>query len=135
MQVWNVHFGWLVSEAGKALGFLDVLKLCSERSNLADLLAMTVSQIWTTRNKLRVGEAVAPLGMINQLASASLQEFHQSSLNPPKPPSHPNVSKWMPPPPNWVKINFDGATFDDSNSPGLGVIIHYDMGLVMVAFT
>lgn len=81
MQVWNVHFGWLVSETSMALSFLDVVKLCSKRSTQVDLLAMTVSQIWTRRNKLRVGETGAPLGMINQLASASLQEFHQSSFN------------------------------------------------------
>ncbi|KAF3973465.1 hypothetical protein CMV_003110 [Castanea mollissima] len=62
MQVWNVHFSWLVSEAGKASSFLDVVKFCSERSTLVDLLAMTISQIWTRRNKLRVGEAGAPLG-------------------------------------------------------------------------
>ena len=56
---------------GKASNFLDVLQLCSKRSNLADLLAMTASQIWT-RRKVRVGENVASLGMINQMASASL---------------------------------------------------------------
>ena len=56
---------------GKASNFLDVLQLCSKRSNLADLLAMTASQIWTWR-KVRVGENVASLGMINQMASASL---------------------------------------------------------------
>ena len=71
MQIWKVHFGWLVSEVGKASNFLDVLQLCSKRSNLADLLAMTASQIWTWR-KVRVGENVASLGMINQMASASL---------------------------------------------------------------
>nr|POE64185.1 hypothetical protein CFP56_73737 [Quercus suber] len=66
------NWAWLVSATGMAASFLDVLQLCSEKSNLVDLFAMTVSQIWTHRNKLRVGEDAAPLDMINQLASASL---------------------------------------------------------------
>nr|XP_023887146.1 uncharacterized protein LOC111999255 [Quercus suber] len=124
-----------------AASFLDVLQLCSEKSNLVDLFAMTVSQIWTRRNKLRVGEDAAPLDMINQLASASLQVFIQSSLiptkvpSPIKVPSPPKVTKWLPPPSNWVKINFDGATFSDLSSAGLGAIIRNDLGPVMAAFT
>nr|POE91993.1 hypothetical protein CFP56_32633 [Quercus suber] len=73
VQVWKVHFGWLVKAAGMAASFFDVLQLCSEKSNLVDLFVMIVSQIWTRRNKLRVGKGAAPLDMINQLASASLQ--------------------------------------------------------------
>ncbi|KAK7853739.1 hypothetical protein CFP56_034802 [Quercus suber] len=127
MEVWKVHFGWLVKAAGMAASFFDVLQLCSEKSNLVDLFVMIVSQIWTRRNKLRVGKGAAPLDMINQLASASLQVFLQSSLNPTKVPSPLKVTKWLPPPSNWVKINFDGATFSDSSSAGLGAIIRNDL--------
>ena len=82
-----------------------------------------------------MGDTVASLAMINQMASASLLEFQQSSLNHPKAPSQPKVTKWLPPSSNWVKVNFDGATFVDSSSAGLGAIIRNDMGLVMAAFT
>ena len=60
---------------------------------------------------------------------------HQSSLTHPKSPTPPKVTKWLPPPSNWVKINFDGATFGDSSSAGLGAIIRNDMGLVMATYT
>ena len=96
---------------------------------------MTAYQVWYRRNKLRVGDAATPLCKINQLVSDSLQEFCQSSLNPPKTPSHPKISKWLPPLSNWVKINFDGATFGNTSSASLGAIIRNDMGLVMAAFT
>ena len=135
LQIQNVHFGWLISETGKASSFLDVLQRFAEKSNLMGLLAMIVHQIWTRRNKLRLGDVVAPLGMISQMASTSLQDFQQSSLNPPKVPSLPKASKWLPPPSNWVKVNFDGATFGNTSSTGLGAIIRNDLGLVMVAFT
>ncbi|KAL0016533.1 hypothetical protein SO802_003602 [Lithocarpus litseifolius] len=118
-----------------ASSFLDVLHRCAERSNCMDLLALTASQIWSRRNKLRVGDVAPPLDMINQLASDSLQEFLQSSLIPLKAPSPPKDEKWLPPPPSWVKVNFDGATFANSSSAGLGAIIRNDIGLVMAAFT
>ncbi|KAK7853926.1 hypothetical protein CFP56_034095 [Quercus suber] len=122
---------WL-SDGGSSLTVKDSWGLSFPEASMA---MVAVSQIWTRRNKLRVGEAVAPLCLINQLASASLQEFQQSSLNPPKAPSLPKVTKWLPPPLNWVKINFDGATFSDSSSAGLEAIIQNDLGLVMATFT
>ena len=100
VQVWKVHFGWLIKEAGKASCFLDVLQVGFDKSQHMDLFAMIVSLIWTRRNKLRVGEAVTSLALLNQLASTNLLEFQQSSLNQPKSPSHPKVTKWLPPPPN-----------------------------------
>ncbi|KAK9990630.1 hypothetical protein SO802_025615 [Lithocarpus litseifolius] len=100
VPVWTVHFGWLIREVGMASSFLDVLHRCAERSNCMDLLAMTVSQIWSRRKKLRVGEAASPLSMINQMAANSLQVFRQSSLIPPKAPSPPKAVKWLPPPPS-----------------------------------
>ena len=72
IQVWNVHFDWLVNEVGKVSCFLDVLQRCTERCNQMDLFAMTAYQVWSRCNKLRVGDAAAPLGRINQLVSDSL---------------------------------------------------------------
>ena len=43
--------------------------------------------------------------------------------------------KWSPPPESWVKFNFDGALFKETDSVGLGVIIRNDLGLVMAAST
>ena len=42
---------------------------------------------------------------------------------------------WTPPPPGWLKINFDGATFKDRKLAGLGGVIRNDNGLIMAAFT
>ena len=38
-------------------------------------------------------------------------------------------------PPDWVKINFDGAIFQEKDEAGLGAIIRNDHGLVMAALT
>ena len=44
-------------------------------------------------------------------------------------------TKWEPPPSDWVKINFDGAIFQEKDEAGLGAIIRNDHGLVMAALT
>ena len=96
---------------------------------------MITSQIWLRRNKVRMGEAVADLKLINSMAQDALIEFQQATSKPPKPPSARTIPKWLPPPSNWVKANFDGAIFQGNAKAGLGAIIRNDCGLVMAALT
>ena len=52
------------------------------------------------------------------------------------PPSHeavPHPTHWMPPPPSFYKVNYDGATFQDSVSAGLGVVVRDFNGGVIAA--
>ena len=42
---------------------------------------------------------------------------------------------WSPPSENWVKINFDGALFGESDSAGIGVVIRNLEGEVMAALS
>ena len=80
-------------------------------------------------------EEVADLKLINSMARDALQEFQQANTTPPKPPPTRSPTKWMPPPVEWVKANFDGAIFQGTDEARLGTIIHNDCGLVMVALT
>ena len=45
------------------------------------------------------------------------------------------AATWTPPQDNWYKINFDGATFADDNSAGLGVVIRNKDGRVMASLS
>ena len=51
-------------------------------------------------------------------------------VNPP-----PNRVAWTPPPDGCVKINFDGATFNDINKAGLGVVIRDSFGQVLASLS
>ena len=42
---------------------------------------------------------------------------------------------WSPPPHLKVKVNFDGAVFNESNSAGIGVVIWDDLGQVMASMS
>ena len=114
---------------------LEIIQCCQDDCDCLDLFSMIISQLWTRKNKLRVGEEVAPLSKIVGLATDNLLEF-QCALSFLHPASRSVISnRWTPPPPGWMKVNFDGATFKERNLAGLGGVIHNDNGLIMAAFT
>ena len=99
------------------------------------MFVMLASQIWFRRNKFRFGEEVANLKLLNSMTRDALQEFQHANITAPKPSLAQSHTKWMPPPTNWVKVNFDDAVFQESGEAGLGTIIRNDRGLVMATLT
>ena len=47
----------------------------------------------------------------------------------------PHPTHWLPPPPSVYKINFDGATFLDTVSTGLGVVARDSDGMVIASLS
>ncbi|XP_023897311.1 uncharacterized protein LOC112009202 [Quercus suber] len=96
---------------------------------------MLVSLLWTRRNQLRVGELELKLKMINVLALDKLCEFriaYGTSSLAPRVAVHAN---WLPLPKDWMKVNFDSATFQEECCAGLGCVIRNDEGLVMATLS
>ena len=66
-------------------------------------------------------------------ASQALQDFLHAF-----PPAQPSVTsprvRWIPPPASSLKINFDGALFEDINAAGLGVVVRDHRGLVLASW-
>ena len=85
--VWELKFAWLHKLSSKCNSFLDVIQLCQDHSDLLDLFAMTVSLLWARRNQLHVGEKALASSCPATRASAP--------------------SRWLPPPKDWMKINFN----------------------------
>ena len=133
VEVWSLHFAWLIRQTRSCSNFLDIVQMCCSRSESFAMFAIITSLIWTRRNRLRVGETPLPLQKINSVAFDSLQEFQEASLSRCGPSLPPCSVNWSPPPVSWVKVNFDGALFKESDSAGLGVIIRNDLGQVMAA--
>ena len=96
--VWDMHFSSLRDGANECVTFLEVFKLCMENTLPSDLFATLASQIWLRRNKLRMGETVADLRLLNSLASEELLEFQHAHSVVPSPLSPRPQSKWEPPP-------------------------------------
>ena len=132
-MVWDAHFGPLRNDAKDCSNFLEVIQVCMEKGHPTDLVAMTTSLIWTRRNKLHLGESVPDLRLLHSMARDALQEFHHAHTPAPSPTHTRSLTKWEPPPLDWVKINFDGAIFQAKGEAGLGAIIRNNHGLVMAA--
>ena len=43
--------------------------------------------------------------------------------------------RWSPPPPNYLKVNFDGATFKDIGRAGLSVVMRDNHGQVIASLS
>ena len=84
---------------------------------------------------MRLVEAIVDLKLLNSMTRDALQEFQHANIIAPKPPPARSHTKWMPPPMDWVKVNFDSVVLQESGEARLGIIIHNDRGLVMVALT
>ena len=132
--VWKVHFSWLTKLAMKCTSLLDVIQLSQDHNNLMELFALTVALIWAGSNQIRIGEKALPIEKINSTALENLQEFQLASSTPHCAPPTIKPAKWSPPPPSWMKVNFDGATFSSKGLASLGAIIRNDQGLVMAAY-
>ena len=133
--IWDVHFNSLRDEAKERVSFLEVFQMCLEKGHPSDMLTMLTSHVWLRRNKLRLGEIVADLRLLNYLAKDALLEFQPTHSAVPSPPSTHSQVKWEPPPTDWFKINFDGAVSQEMDEAGLGIIIRNDHGLIMTALT
>ena len=75
-----------------------------------------------------------PINRVAEEARKQLQEFHRSQPNP-KMKVRKTKSVWKPPNSGQVKINFDGAMFEEINATGIGVVAQNDRGEVLAART
>ena len=79
--------------------------------------------LWNRRNALHFGREAHPISKISFVAIALLQDFISSQI-PEAPLSRPSIRhQWRPPEPGYVKVNFDAALFNHTNSAKLGVIV------------
>ena len=86
---------------------------------------MIVWLLWRRRNQIRVGTSVTSLGQIVARAQQQLQDYNQ--VQPVKPLTKTvnlhTTATWSPPQAPFLKINYDGAVFQDSNNVGIGAMI------------
>ena len=81
-SVWTTKFDWLLKKTSSCLSMLEIIQCYQDHCGNLNLFAMIISQLWTRRNKLRVGEVAAPMSKIVGLATDSLQEFQRALLFP-----------------------------------------------------
>ena len=91
--------------------------------------------LWNRRNALHFCRPAQALSNISAVAGALLQEFIASQITEDPRPRPSARHQWRPPEPGFVKVNFDAALFNHSNSAGLGVIVRDWRGVSLGALS
>ena len=102
---------------------------------MAKLFAYMGWRIWFNRNAKRVGSTSLSTVKIYNDAMEWLQEYHSVQEGPIQQDMVSHSNQWRPPPPSAYKINFDGATFIDTDSTGLGVVARDSEGMVIASLS
>ena len=135
LSVWSLWQDCPIDLLLKTKNFNDlVFQLCSSSSALNLELFFAISWlVWYNRNKLVHGENGLQSLQILELAKGMVEDYREAFLLDTPPLSSPQ-SSWVAPPPDYFKVNVDGASFiDGSGISGIGVIIRDAMGRVIAA--
>ena len=102
---------------------------------MAELFAYMGWSLWFNRNAKRVGSTSLPTDKIFSDGVERLQEYHSVQEEPLQQDMVSHPTQWLPPSPSVYKINFDGATFIDTDSAGLGVVARDSDGMVIASLS
>ncbi|XP_024172136.1 uncharacterized protein LOC112178182 [Rosa chinensis] len=102
----------------------------------ANLFAKIISlcyHIWKARNNNVFRNEAFSSPAIVAIAASTSQDF--LIHNPPvrRPPDEREHIKWNPPPPDHVKINFDGSVIQQNNNAAIGFVIRDNFGSPVIA--
>ncbi|KAL0408340.1 UNVERIFIED_CONTAM: hypothetical protein Sradi_1768400 [Sesamum radiatum] len=93
--------------------------------------------LWWNRNKLWMDNTLSSLlqnvsAALSYLATYKAASFLRSPLT--RSPRQ-MITKWNPPPPGTIKINFDGANFKQGRETGIGAVARDSRGFVVAWFS
>lgn len=114
--------------------FIEIFDFIFAGNTEPDLFTAVIWSLWNRRNNLCLGKPTLPLDKVLDFARKRLTEHPSSTLTSSNPQQHP-ATTWIAPEAHGFKVNFDGATFADDDTAGLGVVIQNDVGLVMASLT
>ena len=115
------------------VSFRDLFQgiLAQKNQHMVELFAYMGWSLWFNRNAKRVESTSLPKDKIFSDAMERLQEYHSMQDYSTQQDVVLHSTQWWPPPHSIYKINFDGATFIDTDSAGLGVVARDLDGMVI----
>ena len=112
----------------------EIFKRALGEDKDATLLAFMSWAIWYRRNQIRVSQTACPLNQILNISKERKNEFqllHPSNLR----QQHRKHTRWKPPAEDFLKVNYDGAIFQEQGRVGIGVVIRNSTGEVMASLS
>ena len=126
-EIWANTLGFEDRNQLGALNIMELLKVTHEKRMNTELMVSVMWTVWHRRNQLRLNASVLPNDQVLQQAKHVLDTFQmnqQSHINHAANRRTQQHVQWHPPPPNCLKLNFDGAIFPELGKAGLGVVVH-----------
>ena len=120
--VWEVPFAVARTKNPRMNSMSDLVSFIADEIRELDKFAMKAWVVWQRRNKLQLKEENTPIHKVYNFAMSLLTEFQQKKKRPTS-QRQSKQNRWLPPPPNSVKINFNGAVFSELKEAGVGVVV------------
>ena len=98
------------------------------------LFTLSLWNLWNQRNNLQLGKPSIPFDKVLEHSQEWQIESHSNPLTSTRARNNQSAT-WSPPQNNWYKINFDGATFAEEKSAGIGVVIRNNKGHVIASLS
>ena len=102
---------------------------------MAERFAYLAWSIWNKRNQERLQSTSLPFSRLYQDMCERLREFKSIQEDPQPGPIHSEVTHWTPPQNSQLKVNYDGAVFNDFQQAGVGVVVRDAAGGVCGALS
>lgn len=114
--------------------FIDISDCIFSGNRDPNLFATVIWTLWTRRNNLRLGKTTLLVNKVIEFARERLTEFGTGTPLPLHLAQRTPTS-WTTPETHRYKINFDGASFAEDATVGIGVVIRNEAGLIMASLT
>ena len=120
------------------VGFTSVKELLLwmiKEGKSLELLSFTTWSVWNQRNKVHLNLQASLFHQVAAQTRAKLEQYYADIQG-----SEVQVgsngsggNSWRAPQARFVKLNFDGAIFDDSRLPGVGLVIRDSNGVILAS--
>ena len=113
----------------------ELLSWMIEEGKSLELLAYTAWTVWNQRNKVRLNLQACPLHHVAEQTAELLAQYRANieALGTQVRSNGNGGNRWRALQASFVKVNFDGAVFDDANKSGVGVVIRDSYGAVLAS--
>ena len=123
LGVWESDLAWDFRHTKSFPKFLDLVQFIIDEGKDLAQFAMFIQTQWFRRNRLRVKDKPFPLSDVLPMAKQIQADYLCANLGPSPSPFiiQRDRVRWSAPISPLVKVNFDGAVFQDSGEASLGL--------------
>ena len=131
-SLWSTTPSWNQDTLKQSTCFTDFIVSIFVGLKELELFMVVLWNLWKRRNNLRLGKPTIPLNKVLEHSREQQIKSHFSPLILTTSRSK-QPTRWTPPSDHWYKLNFNGTTFADKDTAGIGIVVLNSDGLIMAS--